>query len=274
MALFGIGSDVDVDAIYCFCLARTTALLGAADGEILTDPSIEIAAFGDIAAIVTPVSREEFCGPAAESRLQDLAWVGPRACGHEAVVEAAMRVSPVLPARFGTLFSCRERLALWIETHRAAVCAALDRFAGHQEWAIKGALDTKTAEDGLLAAGFARCTWPGSPGARYLEAQRIRASVAQQLEVWVNEQRELMARSLLPHVADFRARKLPAVVTKAGSTPIFNWAALVRARGVAGLHHCVDQLNGTYASGGVTIECSGPWPPYSFSVWPEPDGEA
>lgn len=275
MALFGIGSDLDgaCDAIYCFCLARTAALLGAAGAEILARPCLEIVALGDIAAVVTAVSRDAFCGAGADTRLEDLAWVGPRACGHEEIVEAVMRVSPVFPARFGTLFSCRERLTLWIEAHQAAVRAALDRFADHEEWALKGSLDATTAEGGLLAAGFARCDWPPSPGARYLEEQRIRASVARQLEAWVNERRELIARSLFRHVVDFRARALPTAVENGHGAPMFNWAVLVPTASVAALRRSVRQLNRIYGRRGVAVECSGPWPPYSFCASPQPGGE-
>ena len=54
------------------------------------------------------IRREEFAGPEAELNLQQLSWVGPRALRHEAVIEEVMASSPVLPARFGTLFSSAE----------------------------------------------------------------------------------------------------------------------------------------------------------------------
>lgn len=59
---------------------------------------------GRVAAVVSHVAQAEFCGPAGEANLQDLAWLAPRACRHQAVLEQAMRQGPVWPARFGTLF--------------------------------------------------------------------------------------------------------------------------------------------------------------------------
>ncbi len=43
--------------------------------------------FGKVAAILNLVSQAEFCGPAGETNLQDLAWLAPRACRHQAVIE-------------------------------------------------------------------------------------------------------------------------------------------------------------------------------------------
>jgi hypothetical protein len=36
----------------------------------------------------------EFCGESADAHLQDLAWLGPRVCRHEAVIEEVMRQAP------------------------------------------------------------------------------------------------------------------------------------------------------------------------------------
>jgi hypothetical protein len=268
-----IGSPTG-DALYCFCLARSAALPGGVPGEIHGEPCLEIIPFGDVAAVVAPVSREEFCGPGADTRLHDLAWVGPRACRHEAVVEAVMRTSPVIPGRFGTLFSDRERLASWVERHRVGVRAALDRFANHQEWAVKGTLDTGTAATRLLAARPARSSSARSPGAQYLQEQSIRAGIGEELQAWVSEVREQIAEQLLAHaVVDVCERALPAGAQGSRSGPILNWAVLVPGTKIDQLRACVQRLHRRYARQGVVLGCSGPWPPYSFCAPFEPNGE-
>ena len=52
-----------------------------------------------LAAVWSPVPVEDFCGPAAEERLRDLTWIGPRVIRHQEVVAGVMRHSPVLPVR-------------------------------------------------------------------------------------------------------------------------------------------------------------------------------
>ena len=65
----------------------------------------------------------------------DLAWVAPRVCRHEAVIEEAMRQSPVLPARFATLFQTIASLAQFLsctttESTRSSIGWATGRNGG------------------------------------------------------------------------------------------------------------------------------------------------
>ena len=96
-----------------------------------------------------------------------------------------MSAAPVVPARLATLFSSRHRLVAWIEEHYSVVVEALDRFAEHQEWAVKGAVNTAEAEAPLLTAALARASLPAAPGARYLQERRIRAGIGMELRAWV-----------------------------------------------------------------------------------------
>ena len=253
-------------ALYVFCLARVDALT-TIDGTGLDGAGrLQLIPFTDLVAVVSTVSVDDFCGPAAEARLKDLAWVGPRACRHEAVVEWAMRSSPIVPARFATLFSSRERLEAWLEGHHAAISGTLDRVAGHEEWAVRGRLDKQNAEARLLAAALERDrrALSHSPGARYLEEHRIRARVGQELDIWVKEVGERVATELLVHAAEFRERTIVPRALLADGIGILNWAFLVARRTVGDFSASVQRINGELGERGVVLEVSGPWPPYSF----------
>jgi len=91
----------------------------------------------DLCAIVSEVSLEDFCGAAAELRMQDLVWVAPRAVRHEEVVEKVRCQSPVLPVRFGTLFSTPESLEEFLGLHHQTISQFLDRVADLDEWSVK-----------------------------------------------------------------------------------------------------------------------------------------
>jgi len=60
---------------------------------------------GKIAAVLAEVNIEDFTGPESQKKMENLAWIGPRALRHEEVVLLAMEQGPVLPVRFGTVFS-------------------------------------------------------------------------------------------------------------------------------------------------------------------------
>ena len=253
-------------ALYVFCVARVD-FLTMIDGTGLDGADrVQLIPFRDLVAVVSTVSVNDFCGPVAEARLKDLAWVGPRACRHEAVVERVMRSSPILPARFATLFSSRERLEAWLERHHAAISGTLDRVAGLEEWAVKGTLHKQNAEARLLAAALERerGTLSPSPGARYLEEQRIRATIGQELDIWVKDVCERVVTELLVHAVEFRERAVVPGALVAEGIGLLNWAFLVARRTVDDFSTCVQRINGELGEQGVVLEVSGPWPPYSF----------
>jgi hypothetical protein len=211
---------------------------------------------------------EDFCGEAAELRLRDLAWVGPRALRHEAVVEEVMRHSPVLPVRFGTLFSSPERLAEFLDKHRAVISEFLERVADQEEWSVKGLLDRRQAGHALAAASLAAreaqlAALP--PGRRYFAEQRIRAGAEKELSLWLEETRRQVARHLREQASGFcECPEVPREPPESGIEVVLNWAFLLPKSAAPAFRVRVDQMNEKQAIGGLVLELSGPWPPYRF----------
>lgn len=222
---------------------------------------------GQAAAILSLVFREEFCGPKAESNLQDLAWLAPRACRHEAVLEQAMQWSPVLPVRFGSLFSSLEALGQFMERHSAPIAQFLERVADHEEWAVKGRLDRARAEaelcrEKLAREGGARAS---SPGLAFLQEQQLRLGARQELEARLASACQALAEQLKPLASEMCARQvLSAQLNGAAQEVIANWAFLVPQRALAEFQRQFERANASPALPGLAFELSGPWPPYSF----------
>jgi len=261
-------------AVYLYCLARPGALAAIGGPGVDGERPLELIPFRDVVAVVSAVRVDEFLGPPAEARMKDLAWVGPRACRHEEVIERVMRGSPVVPARFAAIFSSRESLATWLGTHHDALSSALDRFADHEEWAVKGTLDRRKAQARLLALTLVRQggARSSSPGARYFEERRLQAGIGQELGVWLNEVGAGIAEALLEHAAEFRERR---VVTGGaldeGDTRVLNWAFLVSRGGADDFSAQIRRINTEHAEYGLVLDLSGPWPPYSFCPSLEPE---
>jgi hypothetical protein len=252
------------DALYVCCLARARFISSIRGTGVDGEHALELIPVRDVVAVVSVVRADDFRGTTADVRMRDLNWIGPRVCRHEKIVELAMRSSPVVPARFATLFSSRASLLAWLETHHVAIGHALDRFAEHQEWAVKGTMDKCKAEGRLVAAALARGARAVSPGTRYLEERRIRAAIGRELSVWVKERCERMARQLLDHAVEIRERTVRPAGTEGEGTPILNWAFLIASESVGEFRACIERINAAQAEHGIVIGCSGPWPPYSF----------
>jgi hypothetical protein len=222
---------------------------------------------GSVAGVVSRVSRSEFCGPTGEKNLQDLAWLAARACRHQAVLEQAMRLGPVLPTRFGTLFSSPASLESFLRKHEAAIARFLERMGRQEEWAVKGFLDPGRAETQWLARR--RPEKPGasgsSPGVAYLQEQNLRLQAKQALDDRLAEASEGLLNELYPLASEIVPRRILARETPgAAREMVLNWALLLPAGAGADFRGRIERANAEQNPGGLAFEVSGPWPPYSF----------
>ena len=256
--------------LYLYCLARLSRLpplplegLGL-DGQ----KSLALAICQDLVAVWSPVPLEDFCGPEAEERLRDLTWIGPRVIRHQEVVAGVMRHSPVLPARFGTIFSSMANLEKVLQRHYDTIAGFLKRLTDQEEWAVKGLLDRPGAKEKLFSLKLAReaeSLEALSPGKRYFEEQRLRAACDQELPRWVQEVCREVWTDLRYYAAEARERRLLSrEVTGSDQDMVWNWALLMPRQAVGGFQALIQDVNAQYAERGLRLEYTGPWPPYSF----------
>ncbi len=258
------------NALYLYCIARSdvvrelpgTGVDGRHSLWVLRGPP-------DLCAVVSEVAVEDFCGAVAERRMEQLAWIGPSALRHEAVVEEVMRFSPVLPCRFGTLFSSREKLEKFLAQHREAVTQFLTRVADQEEWSVKGFLNRRQALESLtsarLAAEQARLA-ALAPGKRYFEEKRIRAEAEKELGRWLYQTCHNPPGELRAQAADFCECPVHLSPSPPDGTSemVLNWAFLLRKSAIAEFRPQVDKLNAGRGIPELVFELSGPWPPYRF----------
>ena len=81
-------------AYYLYCLTPGACGIPASAIGVDGQRGVMVRACGGIGAVFSQAELEEFCGESAEARLQDLAWLGPRVCRHEAVIEEVNEPGP------------------------------------------------------------------------------------------------------------------------------------------------------------------------------------
>ena len=254
---------------YLYCLISAGKFPPLEGPGIDGDHPLFLETMEDIAAVLCEVSLEMFSGPVAEERLQDLSWIAPRACRHEEVVMAVGSHVPVLPVRFGTVFSSPAHLAAVLEKHRQRVTAFLQHVEGSAEWTVKGFMDRGKAREEIARVKLeeqAGALAELPPGKRYFVEQRLKAAVDMDLRLWLRELTDDVVKSLSPLTSDFSQRRLLARdVTGDDDEMFFNGAFLVPATSLAGLQYLVAKFNDGLAARGLRFDLSGPWPPYSFA---------
>jgi hypothetical protein len=227
-----------------------------------------MATYQDLVAVWSPVPLEDFCGPEAEKRLQDLTWIGPRVIRHQEVVAGVMRHSPVLPVRFGTIFASLANLQKVLQRHSDTIAEFLERLTDQEEWAVKGMLDRPGAKDKLVSLKLAleAENLEGlSPGKRYFEEQRLRAAGDQELQRWLHKVCQEVWTNLQDCATQAQERRLLSrKTTGSDQDMVWNWALLIPRQAVGGFQALIQDVNAQYAHRGLRLEVTGPWPPYSF----------
>ena len=257
------------EVYYLFCLISADRLPPLDGRGIDGEHPLFIERVQDIAAVLCGVSLEMFSGTDAEARFKDLSWIGPRACRHEDVILAARRHVPVLPVRFGTVFSTLELLAAALERHRERIARFLKQVAGSDEWTVKGMLDRRKAREEIVNERLneqADVLFNLSPGKRYFMEQRLKSAAEKDLRVRLRDLTKDVVKSLSPLTLDYsRRRLLSRDVTGGEEEMFFNGAFLVRELAIGGLQTLIAGLNDRVEPQGLRFDLSGPWPAYSFA---------
>jgi hypothetical protein len=256
-------------AVYLFCLTPADRLPEAfTSTQADADGPLRIQRINGIAAVYRLTPLADFHGSEAEARLQDWNWLEPRLHDHEAVIEQISRGGPVLPTRFGTLFSSLDALTELVTAHYATITAFLAQVEDCDEWAIKGLLDRKAAMDALAQAALAAQAAELAalaPGVRYLREQRIRQAAARELTAWLRIQQKQLLDELGVYSRACRVRPiLPSLAPDESREPVWNWALLIPRTAKDAFQHQLAQAAQTLAPRGLMLSRSGPWPPYSF----------
>ena len=255
--------------LYLFCFARPEEVRPVAGNGVDERNPVRIFRHSaDACAVIGEVAREEFCGPEAERQMEQLHWVGPRALRHEAVIEEVMEHSPVLPARFGTLFSSLPALAEFMDAHREAISQFLQRVTGRREWSVKGRLDRKRAQQALASerrTGEEERMSRLAEGARYFAQRSCRQHAERELAGWLERTMQHVAHNLAEHATDFReCAPLSPGRSDEGVEEVLNWAFLLPQSALSPFLRDLERANLEHARQGLQFEPSGPWPPFRF----------
>jgi len=260
---------MDATGVYLYCFTRAGAARKIAAAGV-DERSVVTALEGSAAAAVfSTVAIHEFTGDAAAPGEQDPQQLVLRVCRHEQVIEEVMREAPVLPVRFGTVFSSGQLLEKFLAGKEQEVARILDRISDKEEWAVKGFLDGARATEWLMASdpvlAESRRQLPAAAGARYLRQKRLDAQAEEALRLWCRELLDQVQSRLEPHAVDASAIRLqPGNVTGRTDEMVLNVAYLMLKSSLAAFRKEVESLGNAYAQQGLTLELTGPWPPYNF----------
>ncbi len=247
---------------YCVVAAGRAAeaaedLMGVAPGS-----KVEVVVEGQLAMLVSEVPLSEYGDEELREHLEDIAWLERTARGHEAVQEAVLSRTALVPVRLCTIYHGIDRIRASLERNAEVFSRNLSSLTGTKEWGIKLFLDSPSGPRPAAAPPAERR--PDS-GAAYLagrQLERDQSALADQLCQQCAEQ----IREAVGAVAS-EERINPVQRREAHGREaemILNAAYLVADERVAALRKTVSDLQEQWPGQGLLVELTGPWPPYNF----------
>jgi hypothetical protein len=221
----------------------------------------------DLVAFASRVSLSEFGEGPLHENLNDVEWLEAKARAHERVLDHVLARMAVVPMRLCTIYSTEGHVREVLEREHDVFADALARLEGKTEWGVKmiaepGALDA--AADREFGTGGASAE-ELSAGAAYMReksrAARRRDAVDRLAESWAQDVHDRVAA----HAVEALLNPLqnPEVSGHSGDM-LLNGVYLVDDRSTAEFHSAIERLGTEYRTHGVSVELTGPWPPYNF----------
>ena len=202
--------------------------------------------------------------------------MGPRALRHAEIIESVRSRSPVLPSRFGTLFSSMESLRELVERNAEKIDRFLNTVSGKDEWSVKVMSCKASLAEKLFSDRLADQSkeWEEmAPGLRYFRERQLRSTAEKEVGAWVKKVLAASASEFAEYSVDWRQREVSGAQRDGEKVGVANWAFLVDREAEEDFTRFASRANVTHNESGLFFEVSGPWPPYSFTPVLESEDE-
>src|SRR5213083_2147310 len=214
--------------VYCVVVApKRPRLTGAPAGLPGTGPLRLLDIDPGRHVVVTDAPLSRYGEVAIRRGLSDLAWVSRAAVAHEAVVEAFIDATAVLPMKLFTIFTNDERALAHLRGEQRRINAMLKRVANHREWGVRVVLDRAraTGRKRGVAKPAAR---GGRSGIGYLARKKAQRDAAAEL-AWRASDTVAELYDLLAGQASLSKRRAASKLPVPGGPLLLDAAFLVPA---------------------------------------------
>jgi hypothetical protein len=212
-----------------------------------------------LAAVTSRVPLDEFDEARLREHLADMAWVEATARAHESVLDRVCDEATVIPMRMCTVYRTEGGVREMLHRESDALLDALDHLRGKAEWGAKAFLSLDgEGRDAEADAG-------ATSGAAYMERKRTARERRQRALEEAEDAVAVIHDRLSIAAADAQTIPLqrPEASGHSGEM-ILNGVYLVADESLEQFHEEVRTLQAEFASHGIELVCTGPWPAYNF----------
>jgi hypothetical protein len=209
--------------------------------------SVETIDCGGIICWISRVPRGDFADNLPKN-IENLDWLAPMTQQHQRTVTAIVETTDLLPSRFATIFMSEASLCADMKQRKAALEADLKRIKGSEEWGVKVfAVPPKVERPATVRSGK-----------DYLQAKsalrkaRQPAAGGEEIEHFASELEKLSVDMAEGGRISGGRKDLQ-----------YHMSLLLRRADRPKLQKVLKRFSAEW-EGKRQIECTGPWPPYSF----------
>ena len=240
----------------------------------LDDADVRFERVGDLAALVSVLSGEQYGSESLESSTADVAWLSARAVAHDRVLTWASDrgAGAVVPLPMFSMFSGADAVRAMLRERAAQLAPLLERVRVGREFALRvyrvdaellASMGQLSPRIGALEESAATA----SPGQRYLLERKIEGEKRAELRVVSEQLVDDIVAALAPHAEAVVRSPIarPGVGDASTGTMVLNAAFLVAHTRVTDFQHALTALVERYGGAhGLRFDFTGPWPPYHF----------
>ena len=222
---------------------QPTRTLAGVDGKA----AVEQVPCAGMMCWISRVSKADFADNLSNN-IENLEWLAEMTPRHQRVLSAIAEVNDVLPARFGTVFLNEVSLAADVENRKAVLLADLERIQGNEEWGVKVfAVRAEVAEIPEARSGKS-----------YLQAKSAL------LRARMPEKNDGEIARFAKELEKFSQATAEGGKISGGRRDLRYQVSLLLKRGEGEKLQSILKRFENEWKNTRHIECSGPWPPYSF----------
>lgn len=236
---------------YVYCIAMGDRLTFSEPVRGVDDRAeLSLVRHRELQAVTSQVALAEFGKEALADRVSDPQWLEQKVRAHDQLLKAAQASGPIVPFRFCTIVRGEDDVREVLERHYERIKETLGGLTGKKEWGVKVLLRESTPPRNDAPSG----RW-------YLERKqnvaRKEAENRQHAEQRARECHEQLA------TAAEKTMLLPAS-NRAGDRAVLNAAYLIGDANERKFHALIAAMDERLEPDGLTLEVTGPWPPYNF----------
>jgi hypothetical protein len=252
-------------ASYVYGVVSPSIELPAELGGVDPGQSVFLVEEAGLAALVSRVSTGEFGEGPLHENLNDVAWLEEKARAHEQVLDVALQHGTVVPLRLCTIYRDEEHVREMLVRENAVMMEALDRLDGRAEWGVKAIAEPDALERAARRPGDNPAQDGAARGTEYMKRKRDEARARDAEDELADRWASAIHGRLEAAASEALVNPLqsPEVSGHEGDM-LLNGVYLLEEDAVEGFGALVDSLAEEYRDLGVSIELTGPWPPYNF----------